>query len=317
MTRRLSHSFFLAVFSVFLFCLPPAYGTESENEAPVPDVTDRKGWGRSVTTAYLHQFSEDVDGGGEFTKDSGLLQLAVRYQLEPGRSFGISVGYGVEHYDFSGGPGAGTVDVWDNIHTIRLGFPVTWRLDERWRAFVMPGVRFQGDADARFGDSISGGGFVGLSYSFNERLTIGPGFGVVSQLEDDPSLFPILIVDWQISDHWSFSTGRGLGASLGPGFVIAWEPVDNWRFGGGARYEKFRFRLAKDNAAAPHGVGEDRSLPVFLTAEFSPNPGFSASAIVGVQEDGELRLDGEEGDRLRSSDYGSAVFLGATLNLRF
>jgi len=275
------------------------------------------GWGLSVSGGYAHYFDTDVDSGGSFSKDSALIQAGVRYAFTPDRSAVLSVGYGFENYDFSGSTGFGGANPWSDLHTLRIGTPVIWGLDDRWKIFVIPTVRFQGELGADVGESLSGGGFVGFSYKFNDRLTIGPGFGAITQLEDNPTYFPVLIIDWRISEQWSLSTGRGFGATLGPGLVLAWKPLDDWRFGIGARYERARFRLDENNAAAPNGVGEDRNQPVFLAAEYSPNPGLSVSVIGGAQMGGDLKLDDQDGNRLNESDYAAGAFVGFTFDLRF
>ena len=128
---------------------------------------------------------------------------------------------------------------------------------------------------------------------------------------------PVLIIDWQIAEKWNFSTGRGLGATLGPGLVLAYQPFDHWRFGIGARFERFRFRLDDNHTVAPGGVGEDRNQPMFLTAEYSPNPGISLSVIGGAQTGGELTIDDRNGNPLAESDYDTGGFAGFTFRFRF
>jgi hypothetical protein len=147
-------------------------------------------------------------------------------------------------------------------------------------------------------------------------LTIGPGLGVLSQLEDSASVFPILIVDWKITDRISLETGRSLGATRGPGLNLDYRLSDSWSFGLGARYESLRFRL-DDKGAAPGGVGEGSSIPLYLSATYSRGRDLQVSAIAGVDLNGELRLEDSEGRRLARDDYETAPFLGVTFNVRF
>ena len=296
---------------------------QTTTNSPSSEIAERSrnnpliGWGVSLSGGYVHNFKTGIDSGGRFARDAALLQAGVRYAFTTNRSVTLSIGYGFENYDFTGNSGIGAMDPWSDLHTFRFGVPVFWGIDDRWSAFVIPTVRFQGESDARFADALSGGGFIGVSYRLHDRLTLGPGFGAVTQLEDSPSYFPLLIIDWKIAEKWSFNTGRGLGATLGPGFVLAYQPVDYWTFGIGARYERFRFRLNDERAVAPNGVGEDRSQPVFLTAVYSPNPGMSLSIIGGVQTGGELRIDDRNGDRIADSDYDTGGFAGFTVRFRF
>ena len=188
--------------------------------------------------------------------------------------------------------------------------------DEQWTLFAIPTLRFYGESGADSGDSATGGALAGVSYRVNDRLTIGPGLGVLSQIEDSVSIFPILIVDWKITDRISLETGRGLGATQGPGLNLNYRLSDTWSFGLGGRYESLRFRL-DDRGSAPDGVGEDRSVPVYLSATYSRGRDLQISAIGGVELNGELRLEDSQGRRLARDNYESAPFLGATFNVRF
>ena len=51
--------------------------------------------------------------------------------------------------------------------------------------------------------------FAGIAWDINENLSIGPGFGAFTQIEDDDlDVFPILLVDWDITPKLSLSTNR-------------------------------------------------------------------------------------------------------------
>lgn len=310
----------LAVATLFAGSLAAQTSTNQTDDASIPARYRNgppTGWGYSVGGGYVHNFDTGIDNGGSFARDSALIQAGVRYAFTPDRSAALSLGYGFENYNFSGTSGLGGADPWSDLHTFRIGAPVIWGIDDRWKIFIIPTVRFQGEIDASFSDSLSGGGFVGFSYKFNDKITIGPGFGAITQLEDQPAYFPVLIIDWQITEKWSFSTGRGIGATLGPGLVLAWKPLDSWRFGIGARFERFRFRLNDNRTVAPNGVGEDRNQPVFLTAEYSPNPGIALSVLAGAQTGGELRIDDQNGNRVSETDYETGAFAGFTFQFRF
>ena len=205
---------------------------------------------------------------------------------------------------------------WDRTNQLRFSVPATWALDEQWTLFAIPTLPFYGESGANSGDSATGGALAGVSYRVSDSLTIGPGLGLFSQIEDSVSIFPILIVDRKITDRISLETGRGLGATQGPGLNLNYRLSDNWSFGLGGRYESLRFRL-DDRGPAPDGVGEDRSVPVYLSATYSRGRDLQVSAIAGVELNGELRLEDSQGRRLARDNYETAPFLGATFNIRF
>ena len=226
------------------------------------------------------------------------------------------MGYSYDGYSFSGDAGFAAAEPWKDIHTLSFGLPVRWGIGDKWTAFLIPTVRATGESGASFDRSVTGGGFVGVAYRFGPRLTIGPGVGVVSQIEDDPTVFPILIINWKITDSLSFETGGGLGATLGPGLQLAYQVNSKWRFAVGGRYERLRFRLDK-NGRIPDGVGEDKSFPLFAGCTYSWGFQKSVSIIGGVELGGELRLEDEDGNRIDKTDYDPGGFLGLTFNIRF
>ena len=165
-------------------------------------------------------------------------------------------------------------------------------------------------------DSQTWGALAGASYRVSESLTIGPGIGVFSALEDSTNIFPILVVDWKITPDLTLETGRGLAATQGPGLQLRWQANSQWTFIGGGRYEKLRFRLDKDGAAS-RGIGEDKAVPLYLSASYAPTRDASISALVGADVGGTLRLEDESGDLITKSDYDPAPFLAVTAKLRF
>jgi hypothetical protein len=283
------------------------------------DVSERPGrqskWSPFIRGGYVHQFDSDLDAGGDFRVDRFVIQSGISYTMGPRRRVTFSVGAGSDWYDFSGGTGFGG-EPWGRIDQLRLSVPVTWAVDEQWTLFAIPTLRYSGESGVASRDSATGGALAGLSYRVNDSLTIGPGVGVLSQLEDSVNAFPILIVDWQITDRLSLDTGRGLGATQGPGLQLNYRLSETWSLGLGGRYESLQFRL-DDKGPAPNGVGEDRSVPLYLSASYSRGRDLRISAIAGVDINGELRLEDSSGRRLAQSDYESAPFLGATFDIRF
>jgi hypothetical protein len=272
-------------------------------------------WSQFVRGGYVHQFNSDLDSGGDFTVDRFFLQAGASYTIGPRRRISLSVGGGTDRYDFTGRLGLAD-EPWDRIDQLRFSVPTTWALNEQWTLFAIPTLRYSGESGARSADSATGGALSGVSYRVNDSLTIGPGIGVLSRLEDSVNLFPILIVDWKITHRLSLETGRGLGASQGPGLELKYRVSETWNFGFGGRYESLRFRL-DDNGPVPNGVGEDRSLPTYVSATYSRGRDLRISAVAGVEINGQLRLEDSSGRRLARNDYGSTPFLGATFDIRF
>ena len=151
---------------------------------------------------------------------------------------------------------------------------------------------------------------------FSPDLTIGPGIGVFSRLENGTRVFPILAIDWNITEKWSLSTGRGLAASQGPGLTLSYSFNEQWYLGLSGRYEKNEFRLRRDGAV-PNGVGQDRSFPLVLSGNWQPNRNIRLNLFAGMEFAGRLKLKDEFGDTLAESDYDTAAIFGGTFEVRF
>ena len=293
----------------------PSYGTAEEtpsDRTPYQSV----GWSTFIRGGYVRQFDTDIENEGSFSVNRLSFQGGVNYGFDERRSISLALGYGYDGYDFSGNRGFGALTPWEDIHTFRASVPVRWGVNKAWTIFVVPSFRITKENGADTGDAITGGGFAGFSYRFGDRLTIGPGIGVITQIEDSASVFPVLILDWKITDTLNLATGRGLGATLGPGLVLNWQPYRKWIFSLGGRYERMRFRL-KNDGIAPKGIGDDRALPVFGGVTYSFNRKAQLALLVGVELGGELRLEDEQGKLITDSDYDPSGFLGFTFNFRF
>lgn len=159
-----------------------------------------------------------------------------------------------------------------------------------------------------------GGGFAGFSYRGNDRLTIGPGIGFLRQIEDN-SVFPVLLIDWKITDNLSLQTGSVVGATLGPGVMLNWNPLRNWQFGIGGRYEKLPFRMDKAGPV-PKGIGDDRAFPLVGTITYSFTRDAQIILMGGVDLAGKLRLEDESGNLVAEENHDPAPILGVSFRFR-
>ncbi len=298
------------------FLAAQSFGQERPGKNGPQAKPDTK-WSTFVRGGYVYQFETDLDNNeGSFTADRFFVQPGIVYAPDHTRSFSLAFGYGYDGYDFKGDNGFGALRPWDDIHSFSLSTPIRFTKGQNWSFFIVPTLRFTGESSADLSDSLTGGGFAGFAYRVNERLTIGPGLGVITQLEDDASIFPVLIINWKITDTISLETGRGLAATLGPGISLNWSITEQLLLTLGGRYEKLRFRL-DDTAPYPDGIGQDKSFPVFWGVTYTFNSSAKVSLIGGVETAGELQLEDHEGNVLKQQDYESAAFLGFSFYFRF
>ena len=273
--------------------------------------SDRQlGWGWGVRGDVVHQFDSDLDGGGNYDATRATLDGSVRYAFSEGTFVGVSAGYGYDDYGFSGDARIGDLSPWSQVHRFRAALPLFWEPTPDWQILAIPRLRMTAEEPDDWGDGLTGGAIVGFSYRFTENLRIGPGFGFTTELEESVNFFPILIVDWKITDRLRIETGRNIGSTRGPGLLASYEIAKHWTASFGFRREKLRFRLADG------GVGEDSSFPVMAGATWGP-PYAQLSLYAGVEVGGELRLEDARGSTLAKSDYDPAAILGLNFRLRF
>ena len=264
----------------------------------------------------VYQTSTSLDEGGDMSAGRYFVSGGLAKVFNGRWRVGTALSFGEERYDFSGSTGFGALDPWERIREFRVSVPVQYFASQAWTYYAIPSIRFNAESDASISDGRNGGLLAGAAYRVSDTLTIGPGFGYFTEIEDDASFFPILLIDWKITDTLSLETGKGFAASRGPGLQLRWKSSPRWEFAMGGRYEKTRFRL-NDSGAAPDGVGEDQSFPLFLMAEYLVGDDMQLGLIGGAEIGSNMRLEDASGDRVDDSDLSSAPFFGVTFQAKF
>lgn len=272
-------------------------------------------WRTSIEGGAIHQFDADLDDGGNYSVSRASIEAGVAYATGPRNSFGLSIGYSRDDYRFDGTTGLAGRSPWGSIDEYRISTPIRMGFGERVNAFAIPSVRWSAENGGDFGDAMTAGIIAGANYRISDRLTIGPGIGVFDEIEDSVNAFPILLIDWKITDTLSLETGGGLGATRGPGLQLSSSAISDWTIGLGARYETYRFRL-DDKGAVADGVGEEKGVLTYLAATYSPNPGVSLSALAGFEVSGKLRLEDQNGLTIQSDEADPSPFVGLAFRVR-
>jgi outer membrane protein W len=114
----------------------------------------------------------------------------------------------------------------------------------------------------------------------------------------------------------TLTTGRGLAASQGPGLTLEYKLNDKWKLGLTGRYEKIRFALNND-ATSVARYGEDKSLPLVLSAQYTLWPMTTVGAFVGGEFEGKLSVEDANARALASSEYDPPGLIGLVFRSRF
>ena len=274
-------------------------------------------WYFKIDGGGVHQSEVDLkDNTGGFSKDRWFVSAGVDYAWDRRTSLGISVGGGQSNYDFNDESGFGGGEPWNKIDDTRVTLSGRFGFGETGSVFIVPTLRFNGEKDASSSDSSTWGVFAAMTWQLNENLTIGPGVGIFSRLENGTRIFPVLAIDWDISERWNLSTGRGTASSQGPGLTLSYELNEDWSFGLTGRYENIEFRL-DDEGPAPGGVGRDHSMPIVFSANLTPDEKINFSVFAGLEFGGQLRIKDSMDVIVDESDYDPALLVGATFEFRF
>lgn len=270
-------------------------------------------WGPSVRGGSVYNFETDLDRGGSFSVNRYFIEAGMARLWGFERMVAVSAGFGQDDYNFGGL----AAEPWNNIDNYRLGLFARWAVGNDWVLFAGPSVRSYGETGTDLDDALTGSMFAGASYSFGDRLTLGPGVVVSGQIEESTRFFPVLLVNWNVTERLSVETGGGLAATAGPGLALVYKLPGKWKAGVAARYEKKRFRLAPDNEISPNGVGEDRNVPVVFSLAYFLYPSGSVGVVFGYNFEGNLSISDGCGRNVYSSDYDPSLDLGFVASFRF
>lgn len=305
----------ILLFSSVLF-IPNMLWSKEGNNTP-NKYRIQSGWSTSVRGGNLYQFATELDNGRSYSSARYNLQGSRNYSWDSRTSASIAVSYSYDDYNFSAGNSdslAGS-SPWNNIHSFSLSTPLRKGINDRWSAFIIPSLRFTGETGAEFDKTITSGLFAAAAYRFSENLTIGPGLGVVSQLQESVSIFPVLIIKWNITDKLSFATGSGLAATQGPGLTLRYKADQKSQYAVGGYYEKLRFRLDKSGDVAD-GIGEDSSFPLFASYTYNLNPKIKVDVVAGMELGGQLKVENSKGEGIFEESSAPGFLGGLNFNMR-
>ena len=279
----------------------------------------------SAGTAY--QFPTSTDDSGKFSLQRTGLGMDLHYAI-PDSRFTLDHALSAErdNYHFTDTPGG--IAPWSNTTLASYSLRVGYKINSEWSVFTGPVVRADAEDGAAWDRALSYGGMAGVNWKASRKLTLGLGVVGVQEIEDNFSLFPLLLVNWQITPDLRLGNTRPQpGIRGGAGIELGWTFIPKWELAGGFGYEKRRFRLNGDAHSmvnengstvvdSSSGVGQNESYPTYLRLSYRPDNQWSISAMGGVIVGGKLRLEDSNGNELAEQDYNPALFIGAAVSWR-
>ena len=146
-------------------------------------------------------------------------------------------------------------------------------------------------------------------------LTVGIGAGVFFGLEDT-SGFPVLLVRWQINDHWRLGNPFRPGPAGPAGLELVYTGITAWEFGFGTSYRSERFALDRNNPAGAR-YGEESGVATFLRASRDLGAGSQLDLYVGTVVGGELTWEDVDGRTLVRSDADPSLLAALAFTASF
>ncbi|TVQ89894.1 MAG: hypothetical protein EA400_06675 [Chromatiaceae bacterium] len=263
----------------------------------------------------IHQFDANLDRGGR-AGFSGLLgSVSHTWPLAGRSSIGLGLRLNYQDWQFDHPRGLGGSAPWDQVYRVALALPYSLGLGDDWRLSLTPTLEYAGESGARFGDALEYGGTAAIARTLGPDLALGLGVGLFQGLERTRA-FPFLFVDWRLSDRLRLTNSTSAGPAGPAGLELGYTLPAGWNAGLGGAWRSFRQRLDRNG---PHlgGIGEYRSVPVYLRIGRRLGPRLSLDLYAGAAVGARLRVEDAGGRRLYQDNQATAALLGLSFSGRF
>lgn len=260
----------------------------------------------------------DLDSDiGEFGFSSYRAGINLSRRVGDRGLLSANIGFGLLDYDITPSAtsvandaadiGAGLEDVYES--EIILSY--VHRGEGKWSYLFAGGVISSGEDGADFGDTLDFLGTAGFRYQYNDRLSLGLGVLVRTQLEDDALVIPVPQIRYQISDKWVLESERA-------GLELRYEANEQITYGLAGEYLSSTFRLNDMHAAlVSEGVATHRRVPVSIFADFTPSEQIQIRARVGTSLAGNIEFLDASGNDITDQDIDPAIFGSLNVSFRF
>lgn len=284
-------------------------------EAVEPEPRDREGF--AFRTGYDHMFEVDINDGGDVSRDSFQASIGGRMKIDESFGFTPRFIYELNAWNISNEARRESGIAWQAINQYTLVGLFDYALNDAWTLLGAPLFRFAGEGDGAWNNGFTGGGLLGFNYKASDDLSLGLAIGVVSQLEDDPSIIPIPMVKWHFAEPLTLKVGIDqLGGRTGVGPELIWHLSKEIDFGVGAQYQRHRYRL-NNHGSNSKGIGEDSGAPFFARLAWMPVENAKVELFAGIVAAGELKTQDKDGGQTVDKGFDPAPNLGLRGEYRF
>ncbi len=287
--------------------------TQQPDTGAVPTADDEKKTHVTFSVGASHTFSANLK---DLPGDVGVTRIGSEVkafgQLTDKSRWSVAFEWESSFYRFNNATGfaAGFSTPWRDTFSFELTGGLSGKFDEHWGWFGRGFVKSAGEEGAEFGDTLTGGGIGGASYSFNENLTVSLGVGARSRLDRGAQVLPIAGIEWKFAPQWTLTSRQR------PGLFLEFAPTKTVDLSLGVVYESREYRL-NTRDAAPGGVARDNRFVVEAEAGWDVWKNLTIYGTVGVTASSEYRLDNNIQQTLGKSKTDPALSLGVSAKLVF
>jgi hypothetical protein len=291
--------------------------------ASTPDSPGSPVFYADLSVVHLLDAGIESTSGHVSTTRAGL-SLGVQVPVTSQLTLGLNEEGSENFYRFSGASGLTPEGVrpWGTVQEFSLSISGSYKVDSHWTVLAGANGASTGEEGAKFGSTLTAGGFAGFKYMFSKDLSLGLVMFGESRLETNPTILPFPVVDWALPfdpEHWRVVIG-GLrtGTSENVGAGVVYSPSRALSFAAGLAGVGIGndFRLDR-NGPTPDGVGRDSSVPIIISVSFHPNQQLGVSAFAGLNTSDKLDLLNTGGGRVNRVNEDAAPLFGLNGSIRF
>lgn len=314
MTDRILKASFAIVTSLSIAsgtCGQDAQASEAGFTPPSPPST-------TFSLEVLGQFLDGADvegtaGDVEIARAGAVLRF--QHSLSETLTLSGSLRHEWSDYDFEQASGlfAGASNAespFDSVNESGLVLGLSSQIDEQWSLFASGIVGAGYEAGADFGDSVFGGGFAGFGYRFTDQFSLTLGVGVLSRLEDDALVIPLIGFRWQINEELRLES-EGISTRL------VWEAAEDLELNAFGRFSSRDYRMDDSNAYLPGGAFSDNRIVVGAGASWRIAEQLSLKLEAGASVWQEYKFFNASGNEVSARETDPQLMVRAGFEFRF
>ncbi|WP_373974882.1 DUF6268 family outer membrane beta-barrel protein [Chitinibacter sp. SCUT-21] len=257
-----------------------------------------------------------LDSGGEAKTHWIMGHFGIKHRLDAQNSVGIDFSAARQDWDFKHPQAWGGKTPWETIEQTGVSLNYTFASPGGLIYSFSPSVEYSGETDAEHSDGLNYGATGFIAKSFSPDLLLGLGLGAFSNF-DDTSVFPFIIVNWQITPTLRLSNPFTASAVGPAGLELSWAATPQFDLATGGTMRSYRSRLAKNNSVASSGVLEQKSFPLFVRAGYRFNSALRLDGYLGSAMAGEMLIHDQNGNEVVKEKHDPIPFIAVTFSGQF